>query len=767
MKRIHILNKHKTVLVLALILFIIPFFWLQSGEMDLGGDGNRLYFYDPVNFLKFTGLYSVSAIGRGIIEPSYIYLPYVALLGFLKLFFSSTTLINIVNGIKLSIGFLSAYLVVYELLKQKDSKNNTTLISITAVLSGLFYIVSFGSVHMAYFWDRALVTHNQIFINPLTFFLFLKFFSTEKYKYLWFAIMVSFVFAPNFGPMGAPWFFAFYPLGILFLCLYRKMFIKGAFPWQKILFALLLFIGIHAFHLISEVRSLISKGSIMNEIVFTKKGIIAGGLNYFSAVSGQGKAALSILVPSTNKVFQPLSFVVPFTIIIGMVFNKKEKKKMLLIAGFFVITFFLVTANITHTGLELYKKLFFIPGFSMFRVFHEKWSYVFIFFYSLLFGFALHNIIIKLKSKYIKPVSFLVFILLLTIGIPLLSGSLVNKKIIWGSTNTSVVIQMDPKYEQTLKYIRSLPNDKKFMVLPLTDFFRQLFAGANGGAYEGPSTLLHLSDKYSFTGYQHFGYDEFDPAPYAEDIMKYSRDGDYYRLLRIFNTLNIGYILHNEDPNIYEEQYYPGGPYFYMRTSMPKTQEAYKEFIKHFPLEKIYQNGSYVLYEMQKNTINPLIFVPHGVYIDRVLSFEEKYAQSVFIDKQNCKLENFTPLCSGEYLNADVDLSVEMINPSVYKIHIHVNKSFEHMFLVMQNIFHTDWKLKINDDTISGDTHIKVNGYANGWLINSQDLPQNQDYTLYIKLDTQRFFWYGLCITGFTLLIFATFVLKLLFFKRN
>ena len=33
---------------ISIILFIIPFFWLKPGFVDLGGDAGRLYFIDPM-----------------------------------------------------------------------------------------------------------------------------------------------------------------------------------------------------------------------------------------------------------------------------------------------------------------------------------------------------------------------------------------------------------------------------------------------------------------------------------------------------------------------------------------------------------------------------------------------------------------------------------------------------------------------------------------------------------------------------------------------
>lgn len=46
-------------ILIILILIITPFFWMKPGEMDLGGDNSRLFFYNPVSFIKSVSLFSV------------------------------------------------------------------------------------------------------------------------------------------------------------------------------------------------------------------------------------------------------------------------------------------------------------------------------------------------------------------------------------------------------------------------------------------------------------------------------------------------------------------------------------------------------------------------------------------------------------------------------------------------------------------------------------------------------------------------------------
>lgn len=737
-------KKYKFVLLISLFLFIAPFFWLKPGEVDLGGDANRLYFYDPINFLKSTALYGVAGEGKGIIEPKYSYLPYVSLIAILKTFISSTAIISFFNGMKLAVGFITVYLIVFEFLKNAHGINKK-FIHMAGVLSGVFYTVSFGSFNMSFFWDRALFTHDQIFLNPLLLYLLLKFILTNVYKYLWIAVLISFVFSTNFSLLAsAPPMFAFYPLAVIFLLFYAKIFGKKTISWKGVGVGVLLFLGIHAFHLLGEAMSFFDSGSNANSIVFSKEGIENEGVLYFNAVHQYGRAILNLFIPSEKQFFGFASLIGPLVVILGFLLNIGRKKELLFISAFFVITFFLVTANITDAGFELYKKLFYIPGFAMFRNFYTQWMYIFIFFYSILFGFSIYGIFLRLKPFYSKALYVLVFVLLALPGIPLFMGEPVNKSIIRGSNNVRGVIAMDPKYEQVLAFIRSLPDDGKILVLPLTDFFRQVVYGRDGGTYEGPSTLLHLTDKYSFVGYQHFGYK--NRMPYAEDIMRYSREKDYDRLLRIFTVLNIRYIFHNTDPKVYEENFSKGSSYQYMQTSMPKTQDAYKDFVREFPVRSIYKNDPYVIYEIDKSEYNSTIFVPDGVYQSNTLSFDRGKNHSVFIDGNTCDNPEFKNLCTN-YKKPNADIKFSMINPTLYSVSIRQHEPVESILLVMQHTYHNGWKLVLDDKYIAKNSHILVNGYANGWFISSKNLPKGKDYKLFIKLDPQKYFWYGWTIT--------------------
>lgn len=757
------INKYKYVISIALLLFIIPFFWLKPGEMDVGGDHNRLFFYDPITYLKNFSPYAFRTEGMGIVESWSFEIPLIGFIAFLKFLVPSPTFaISFINGLKLAGAFFTIYLLTCEFIQQIYSKNNKNT-EIAAILAGIFYVVSLGSIHINSEWTTALVTHNQVFLNPLMFYLLFKFLLTKRYTYLWITLLLSFIFSYNFSYDGTPPFFAFYPIALLFLCLYVRVFLNKSIPWKGLGIGLFLFFCLQAFHFFGQLFNLFDSSSYINSRVFNPAK--TEGMNYFTAVAPSGMVVLNLLLPSENFFFRWLSFLSPIILIIGFILNKK--KEFLFISLFFMLTFFLATANITNVGFELYKNLFTIPAMSMFRIFFVKWMYLFLFFYSLLFGLSIYVILLQLKTCYKKILYLSIFILLVIAGIPLLIGEPVNKAIVRGSNNVRSVIRMDPRYEQTLQFIRSLPDDGKFLMLPLTDFNFEVIYGKEGGVYAGVPVMAHLTQKYGFYGDRDFGWRSSDPVKYAEDIKKYAREKNYDRLLHIFTTLNIRYIYHNADPNIYETKFSDGGPwYFYIKNSLPNTQKGYTDFIRHFPVRTIYKNGSYNIYKLDNSVYNPTIFIPKGVYQSDRLSFDKDKIHSVFIDTRICNKGELKELCKNGYKPSSVDTNFRMINPTSYEVTVRREQPIKSILLVMQHTFHHGWKLIIDGREIPENQHITVNGYANGWLLTEKDISAKKSYNLSIQFDPQKYFWYGWIITGASLIV-VLWLLIISLIKKN
>lgn len=745
------LSSHKIVIIISLILSIIPFFWLKPGEMDLGGDSGRLYFYDPINFVKNYSLYSILPYGTGLVEPHFYNLPIVILLAGMKSILQSPyLLISIFNSIKLVVAFLAVYGIAKELIdKKSNNKYFSMLREISSMLAGFFYIFS---PNMIGNWDKALLNHNQVFLNPLMFYLILRYLLTQNIRYLLFAFVTSFVFATNFAWVSAPLFFAFYPLSLLFLLFYTSLIKRKKLPWKAIFIGILIFVGLHSFHLIPAIVSLFDPGSNTNTRVFSRQ---APQLDYFFGVLPIAKVSLNILSFSPIKELGFASVMAPLVVILGFLLNRGRNKTILLTGLFFLITLFLLSAKITDLGIELYKRLFYIPGFGMFRNFIGQWLFVFSFFYALLFGLAIFNIFGKLKSRsLITTITFLIGITITISAWTFINGELVNKTH-FQSNNVKIAMVMDPKYEETLAFIRSLPDDGKVLTLPFTDCCYQVIHGTNNGAYVGVSTIGYLTGKKDFAGYANI-------APFSEVFLKLAQEKDYKSIRQMLGLLNIQYIFHNKDPRIYDATF-PGYPYNHVRKYLPNDQKGYSEFVKHLTSNKVFERGPYSIFAMDKDIYLPHFYiatelVPYANTVNdwygKTMSFfvtEKDFdIRTAYIEKETCSKFFSNQECNQKIIYDKNNLPIiqfEKINPTKYKVKVVNAKG--HYYLIFSEAFHRNWKVFIPKDELPlpESRHLVVNGYANAWNITPQDTGGKENYELIVEMTDQRIFYVSLALS--------------------
>ncbi len=684
-------------IVVSLILFIIPFFWLKPGEMDLGGDSSRLYFYDPISYIYSQTLYSIVSSGVGGEAISYYALPFFLLLAIFKSIFNSQTiLISAFNGMSLSVAFTSCYLIIKELVNTKKTLYEKNILEYASVLAGLFYVFA---PYLINGWDKALLTHNQIFLNPLMFFLLLRFFLTHNSKYLLGLLLLTFIFAPNFAYVAAPAFFAFYPLSFIFLLIYTKYIRKRAIPVKGLFIGGILFILLQTFHLMPHLMTLFSPGSGANEAVFSSESKFSRGLSYFSAIAPNIKVSLHLMNLSqlTELKFSSfISIIFPIIILLGFLWNNLwDKRKTMLPTGiFFLIILFFVSANITDTGLNFYKALFNIPGFSMFRNFYGQWGFVFVFFYTILLGQSLVMVLSRIKKYYAYLLIIFIAAILIINAWSFINGALVNK-VLFESKDVKIAIRMDPEYEKVLSFIRSLPIDGKVLTLPLNDPGYQILTGKDGGAYQGPSTISYLTGRNDFSGYSGL-------SPFSELFLRWVREKDYLSLQRLFYNLNIRYIFYNSDPYIYD-QTFPKFPYNYVKNFLPKNQQSYKKFLEQFPIYKIKDFGEkYHIFSIKDDLYLPHIFVAS----DTIYSTNPLIPYSTLNVKEAPRFVvlNLEAAKKGDNIMIKADNN-NQLNYLINNYHLHRHEpfisreldDFFYTFVLLREKFEL-WKIKNNPD---------------------------------------------------------------------
>lgn len=786
--------KSKGLLIcVCVILSIVPFFWLKPGEMDLGGDSTRLYFYDPLNFLTNVGLYNVLAEGIGRIQPGHFWTPFVALLAVIKTIVgSSYLLITIFNSFKLVSSFIFVYLIVKEILIHiRRNKVREEVLEISSVIAGIFYVFI---PTMIINWDKALVTHNQVFLNPMIFYLLMKYVLTKSYKFLWFMLLVTVLFAPNFSWIAAPPLFTFSPLAFLFLFLYTKLIRKVKIPWGGLLIGFIIFFGLHAFHIIPQIVNLLDPGSYIVTRVFDQESILNEGVRYFRAILSLSSVASRILTSPDFGLYPFLSVTAPLVVILGFVLNKKDKL-LPLVGIFFLISLFFLTAKITTIGTIFYEHLFYIPGFSIFRNFLGQWLFVYSFFYSILLGLSLFTILPRFKRTF----GLFVFLILILSAVlqasNFINGNLINHKHL--RSDKYIAIKMDPDYEKFLKFIKDLPSDSKIITLPFSDFYIQVIADKNNGAYLGSSTISLLAGKKNFTGYTNM--DSF-----AEVFFKLSKNKDYEDLEKLFGLLNIKYAFHNTDINVYDKAF-PNYPYEYSRKFMPADQKGYADFVNELTSKKIYETGSYKLFEVKNESYLPHIYITKNLitYKNNVDDWDGKNMsffvgkklddpRVVYVEEKYCN--KVSKICEGESLDGVKSVPQIVfirINPTKYTVKVSNVKS--PYLLVFSEAFNSSWKVFLSNKEFSGgstiasyfngdikegkhknslfnnsifktlgkeslaeNNHILVNGYANAWYISPQDMNGKKDYEITIEMVQQRAFYFGL---AFSFIFFVGFLI--------
>jgi hypothetical protein len=743
--------RHFVAIAIAIVLFFIPFFWLKPGFVDLGGDAGRLYFLDPLSVAK--NLYSLQDAAWA---PSYAIIPYEYFLAFLHKFITSPTyMIASDHGLQLALGFFSIYLTVKELISFAKNSAKEAYTTWIAIVSGLVYIGFVTKVG----WALSMQTQNQIFLNPLIFYLLLRFLVSSRIFYAIALLLLTFLYSGNFGYSSMPQIASFYPFALLFLISLFRFVYQKPFPWKRLCILGFLFVGLHAFHIIPSIASILDKGGVAYNTIFDEKTIQNRGVLYFDFNHKDlGKISIELFQPSQWNGQNIFVLLVPLISFLG--FLKKPSKLLSLLGVFFAITLFLVSANITSIGVQFYRSLFYIPGFSMFRSFDEKWYFVYSFFYTLLFAVSFYHIFSKKRAAIAFVVGFCVIGSIVNRIYPFLQGKTVNTTL-WQSNNVSAVFRMDPNFIDSIAYIKALPDDGKMLTLPLTFPYSQIVYGKDGGAYIGPSMIRALGGKSDFSGFWVFG-------PYQENIFNSFREEKTHDLMQLFSLLNIRYIFHNSDSRIMDN--FPGFPYVYPgsiisskdQLPMIKDQQAYEKFLSSLPLQKIYGKGFYSIYEIEHKYTRPIIYVPEVLYESEVKALAGSSYHSAFGDKIACKtLESFRLRCDGISIHGTLPVvSFTKVSEMKYDVRFDLKERKEPFLIILSEDYHPSWTLKFDGmKNKDGVTHIGMNGYANSWIIEPQKIGNDGNLKGSIHLGFQRYYIYGRMLSRVTVILLTISIL--------
>jgi hypothetical protein len=725
--------------IIAVALFLIPFFWLAPGQVTYGGDDSRLYYFKPIEFLKHFALYPIRPEGTRLVEPSHYYIPYASFIWAVQQFFRSDTLVvDFFNGIKLSFGFLYLSLLLDSIGKKFFPISTNNIHSLASVIAGLFYLLGTSK----FGWDKSLVSHNQIFLNPMVLYYIYRFFDTEKLLYGLLAVAITFVFAPNFAFTSAPQFFSFYPISVLFIAAVFLLSGKKTFPLKKTLVLIGVALLVHSFHVLPQLANLLQKGSYGNARVFDAEFAYSLAIRSFRDNLSHISPSASLLVPAGFRGENFPAIVALLCILFAGV--RTTNILFYLSAVFFFLTYYLSTAHVTPFGIRVYEQLFAIPGFLMFRTFYEKWLYVYVFFYSVTLYTSLLVISQSVRKYLFAGICIILCVLIGYKSMPLYSGTLVNTTH-EHSEGIKKAFYLDPDYGETLSYISTLPYDGKAIQFPFSGNYMQVLFDSNKSAYLGPSMIPVVTGHSDFAGLWNF-------EGNADLARKTFDSGDLQSLIQLFSIMNIRYIHINNDPRVMEQ--FPDYPiYRNASTHMPKSIGEYNELVQKLPVTKVFEKGLFSVYKLQDETAWGQVYSPTRIASNSA-QFQSEYDPLLaFITTEQCDDGKTSVFCTGNFDMTKTSVSTRRISPVEYAVTAVPDDPNKPFIISFQDSYNESWELSILDGA-SVESHFMINGYANAWLVRPE-VGGSEKHTMTIRLKSQIYTKAGFIVSvlGLSLLL--------------
>jgi hypothetical protein len=266
-------------------------------------------------------------------------------------------------------------------------------------------------------------------------------------------------------------------------------------------------------------------------------------------------------------------------------------------------------------------------------------------------------------------------------------------------------------------------------------------------------------------------------------LYEYILDNNYKDANKLFKQLNIRYIVQRND---FDWRYY---------SSISQSPETIKNLLS--PYEKIKTFGELDIYKMSDAHFLPNIYPASNATVSEAgmnKMLEVVTSESFMVDQPVLLLSEQINPSQWQFIQEQSitrnsayspKITFQKINPTKYKVHVNASHPF---FLVFSESYHPQWKaytedkglefseiiasytnvnvkearheMKFTPSDISylfakplpEDKHFLVNGYANAWYIDPEEIDEDGDGSFVVTLYflPQSLFYSGLFISGMT-----------------
>lgn len=480
----------------------------------------------------------------------------------------------------------------------------------------------------------------------------------------------------------------------------------------------------------------------------------------------------------SNPIMKFIVFIPMLIAFSGLLFKNNYRNINLYFT--FVILFLMFLAKGLHPPFENINLLIYkyIPGFFLFRNPFPKFYMVLVIFLALLIGSSSDSIVNRIqqsKISYKRIISitfvFSIITVFLISAFPLITGDVITKET--KEVPFSSYIKIPDYWYQSTDYINNKPEDFKILVTPDNDYYQMPYKWGYYGSDSLPSTLITkpiLQQQYGYVVNNNYNR---MITPVYDAIKNNSIDNN-----NLFNNLlaffNIKYILQRNDIWWNFDR---------RKITSPADVKSFLSGRESIQFEK--QFGELDIY-----TISDKYYLPH-IYTtptQRIIPTFEHFFKTV--NSSTFIASNQNIIISSQNKNKTIPqidsltrphAFFQKINPTKYKMKIeYANQPF---WLVFSESYHPDWQAYINTDTmdcnpiatyknvnvtecqhehrffevkdltrifsepIPEDKHFIVNGYANAWYIDPQELGTGENFTITLYFKQQYYFYIGLIIS--------------------
>lgn len=713
-------------LIVALFLVVIPMLWL--GQLYfVGGDNSQLYYLMPRAMMNdyLFNIVSDNSLGTlGTAGQQSYQAPFFGLLHLFKSILPDAINIQALSfGINLAFSFLGFYWLL-GLWIDGDNVNERLI----RVIGGISYCSSLFIVSTM--WKHALYAVYLTSIFPLVLYLFLRSVREQSLRYLAAAALLATLF--SIVLMAVPWLVGTM-LIILPLLIWHQIEYRSTF--RHLVYFVVILIGLNAFWLDTMVYSLLTPDNFYGALSSPE-----ANDDTIRFVTSENNIAYPLLgdsmprwVAEIEKAWLgslPTTTIFALLIIVAGVFARTSRRLFSVYyagAACWILAIYFYTVRIGNWGIDFFITLnHSVPGFTMFRNNFDKFSIGIAFCFAFLMAISL-SILVKqafLRNHAMACRSLLVTLLVLVIlqALPFFRGGLYDKPM-WTTKSTYTSISgFNDDFNALVAYLKHESGDTKYLWLPLNNagYIQIADAKLPDHYYSGTSPLRFLADKSDYTGRFSFG-----PQAVGDQLFQNIVDGNLDEVTALFRTMNIGYVIVNNDLS--------------------------SDIINSY-LYGIYNRGD--LYHAQLSLLKPLVLGEHE------RDFGNRY--SLYKIKPDLYLSK---IHLAESAMGGSKVKWRKVSSSEYTLTLGGLDGLAQ--LVFLEPFHGEWELT----TTSGKKltpplaqHTRNYGYANVWQLDSASLvtslPQS-DYSrapdgslsLDLKLEFSPARWlpYGIWVSGIAL----------------